>query len=166
MEKKLFGQEAEKLIAKYVATGGKDHSFKQRAQFWVTTLGDKPRLDITPEDIEHGLSVYMAQGKCKVVRTGKGNERAIVLTGVPHSGGTINKIIMAFANWQRRSTASFQKTYVSPTKYVEKQKEGKGRFLDISKTEIETLVKVAGLSRWRPLAALIAVASSKNINSC
>jgi integrase len=108
----------------------------------------------------------MAQGKCKVVRTGEGKERAIVPTGVPHSGGTINKIIMAFATLCKLAKKEYgilPKTYVSPTKYVEKQKEGKGRFLDISKTEIETLVKVAGLSRWRPLAAFIAVASSSGL---
>jgi integrase len=164
MDKALFGTRATQLVAKYEATGGKDHSFPQRARFWIAFIGDKPWLDITPEDIERGLSQYINTGKQKVLRNG--DKRMVVATGAPHSGATINKLIMAFATLCKLAKKEYgivPKTYISPTKYVEKQKNGPGRTLDITKEEIERLVLTAGLARWRLLAAFIAVAASSGL---
>lgn len=67
MDKVLFGDTATKLIAAYK---GADHSFITRSKFWINQLGNRPWVDITPEDIERALAVYMAAGKSKVIRSG------------------------------------------------------------------------------------------------
>ena len=127
MDKVLFGDTATKLIAAYK---GPDHSFVTRSKFWIEQLGNKPWVDITTEDIERALGVYMAAGKSKVIRSGKPPNvmRRVVSTGEPLAPATINKQLMAFPSLTKMAKERYllPRSYQSPTKFVTKQREDSG----------------------------------------
>ena len=112
MHKILFGDTATMLIAAYK---GPDHSFVTRSKFWIDQLGNKPWVDITPDDIERGLSIYMALGKSKVIRSGKPPNvtRRIVSTGEPLAPATINKMLMDFPSLTKMA----KERYLLPLSY-------------------------------------------------
>jgi integrase len=156
-----FADSAMGLICSYK---GKDHSFVTRAKFWVEHIGPEPSWEqITASHIEEGLAKYIQQGKTKVVR--KGDQRLLVPTGEPLAPSSVNKLLMGFASLVKMAKARYilPKTYISPSTLVTKQKEGDGRYLEITKQEIERLVAVAYLARWKPLPALIATAASSGL---
>ena len=95
MDKVLFGDIATKLIAAYK---GLDHSFVTRSKFWIEQLGNMPQVNITPEDIERALAVYMADGQSKVIRSCKPPNitRRVVSNRELLAPATINKQLMAF----------------------------------------------------------------------
>jgi integrase len=164
MDKVVFGDTALKLIATYT---GPDHSLVTRCHFWIAQLGHKPWLDITPEDIERALSVYMAAGKSKVIRSGRPPNvtRRVVATGEPHAPATINKLLMAFPTLVKMAKERYllPRSYQSPTKFVTKQREDNARYIEITRAEIDRLILVAGLARWKPLPAIIATAASTGL---
>ena len=164
MDKVLFGDTATKLIAAYK---GPDHSFVTRSKFWIEQLGNKPWGDITPEDIERALGFYMAAGKSKVIRSGKPPNvtRRVVSTGEPLAPATINKLLMAFPSLTKMAKERYllPRSYQSPTKFVTKQREDNARYIEITKDEIDRLILVAGLARWKPLPAIIATAASTGL---
>lgn len=142
------------------APKGKDVSLFQRGMFWVAHLGDKDWNAITPEDLESGLAKLMTAGR-QVVCKG----RKVEHTDEPIAPATLNKYLIAYASMTKMAKERYllPRTHVSASRFVTKQPENNGRYLDITKEEIEDLIKVAHLARWKPLAAIIAVAATSGL---
>lgn len=111
-------------------------------------LGNKPWFDITTEDIERALAIYMAAGKSKVIRSGKPPNvtRRVVSTGEPLAAATINKLLMAFPSLVKMAKERYLLpcSYQSRTKFVTKQREDNARYNKITKKEIDRLILIAG----------------------
>ena len=139
---------------------GRDSSRYQRISAWTRLLGDKPLSGVTPEDIDAAMAT-LASEPAKVYN-GKdvdGNPIFKRKSG-QRSGGTLNRYLVALAAlfaWARR-TRMLPRGFESPTKYVEKRNESKGRTRYLNKDEYTRLLTACRASPWTRLYLLVLMA--------
>ena len=169
----MFAETASRLLKAKMSRDEKSHkpkdkTFEQRCLFWIEFLGNIPWEEITHRNLQEGLAFLQNRGKAKVVNLKSGDKvikTTVTYTGEEYAPATINKYLITYASLVKLAKERYllDATHLSVTRFVQKQPENNGRHLDITKEEIETLVNVAHLARWKPLPAIIAVASSSGL---
>lgn len=149
-------------IERYLdAYRGADESRYQRITAWLRLLdGNKPLATITPEDIDAGMA-KLASEPARVY-AGKDADGHTVFrkkTG-QRSGATLNRYLVALAAlfaWARRERL-VPRGFDAPTKYVEKNKEARGRVRYLSDIERDRLLAACRESTWPRLYLFVLMA--------
>lgn len=140
---------------------GRDSSRHYRIQAWIRLLGDKPFQQVTADDVDAALAclahepsrVYAgkdADGQPVFRKKGSGQR----------SGSTLNRYATALGalfTWARRQRLT-PRTFESPTKQVEKSKEGRGRVRFLDDGERIRLLEACRASAWARLYLLVLMA--------
>lgn len=149
-------------IARYLdAYQGRDESRYHRLNTWLRLLdASKPLTDITPEDIDAGMA-RLASEPARVYsgKDADGNTIFRRKTG-QRSGATLNRYLVALAAlfaWARRERL-VPRGFDAPTKYVEKNKEARGRVRYLSDIERDRLLAACRESPWPRLYLLVLMA--------
>lgn len=149
-------------IERYLdAYRGADESRYQRITTWRRLLnGTTPLATITPEDIDAGMA-KLASEPARVY-AGKDADGHTVFrkkTG-QRSGATLNRYLVALAAlfaWARRERL-VPRGFDAPTKYVEKNKEARGRVRYLSDIERDRLLAACRESSWPRLYLFVLMA--------
>ncbi len=144
-----------------VAYQGADESRYHRITAWLRLLDPfKPLVAITPDDIDAGMA--KVTGESARVYGGKdadGNPIFRKKTG-QRSGATLNRYLVALAAlfaWARRERL-VPRGFDAPTKYVEKNKEARGRVRYLDNAERERLLAACRESTWPRLYLFVLMA--------
>lgn len=137
------------------AIGHADVRLKRRIQFWIDQFQDKPALDITPDDVDAAISALAQRGKLKQKPGG-----GYMQTGQPLAAATLNRHIAALGHVYKlgKSNRIIPRAHPSPTKGVEKAKEGSGRIINLTREQINQIIDASRLMRWRKFTAMVCVA--------
>jgi len=136
---------------------GRDESRYQRIGAWVRLLGDKPFSLVSPEDIDAAMTT-LANEPAKVYggKDADGNPIFRKKAG-RRSGATLNRYLVALGAlyaWARRGRM-VPRGFESPTKYVEKHQETRGRLRYLSNDERERLLAACRESSWPRLYVFV-----------
>ncbi len=142
------------------AYNGRDETRYQRIGAWVRLLGGKPIESITADDIDAGM-VTLASEPAKVYggRDADGNPIFRKKAG-RRSGATLNRYLVALAAlyaWARRNRL-VPRGFESPTKYVDKNPETRGRVRYLTDDERGRLLLACRESSWTRLYLLVLLA--------
>jgi integrase len=140
-----------------MAARGSDSRFKSVASYWIQYFNTKDHLSITVDDVDAGIAALALRGKLKQIR-GKG----LVPSGQPLTGATLNRHIACIGALYKtgKKLKIVPKTYQSPSLLADKAQESPGRTIHLTKDEIERIMQLSHLVRWRKFPALVAVALS------
>lgn len=141
-------------LAQY-ALGHADTRLKARIQYWINFMGEKDISEITSEDVDAGIEAMARRGKLRQLPGGIWTK-----SGEPLAAGTLNRHISALGHVYKlgKSQRIIPKSTVSPTKGVEKAREGSGRIINLSRDQIDRIIDASRLMRWRKFTAMICVA--------
>lgn len=139
---------------------GADDTRPQRINTWVRLLGDVPMTEITPEIIDEALS-RLANEPAKVYsgKDADGNPIFKRKTG-KRSAATINRYLTALGalfTWCKKQRL-IPRGIDSPTRHVEKLKEGRGRVRFLTDEERNRLLVECQESPWPRLYLLVLMA--------
>ncbi len=152
-----LAQVATQYLAAY---DGRDESRYQRIETWVRLLGEKPFAAVSPEDIDQAMAT-LASEPARVYGGKDADGQPIFRKKVGRrSGATLNRYLVALAAlfaWARRSRL-VPRTFESPTKFVEKNTESRGRVRYLSDDERERLLTTCRASSWPRLYLLVLMA--------
>lgn len=149
-------------VERYLAAyQGADESRYQRLSAWLRLIAPTtPLSTITPENIDAGMA-KLASEPARVY-AGKDADGHTVFrkkTGL-RSGATLNRYLVALAAlfaWARRERL-VPRGFDAPTKYVEKNKEARGRVRYLSDIERERLLAACRESTWPRLYLFVLMA--------
>jgi integrase len=139
---------------------GRDPTRVQRLAFWVKAYGDKPLASITIDDVEAGLKTLATQPAR--VFSGKdvdGNPIFKAKTG-KRAPATLNRYLISLAamfTWARKNRV-LPRNHESPTKFVDKYSEGRGRVRFLTEDERAALLEACHDSAWPRLYLLVLMA--------
>jgi integrase len=137
---------------------GTDQAMANRLAFFVDYFGDRDVTTISPDDIEGALDALAQRGKLHAIRTKGGvvYER----TGKPLSGSTLNRHLADLGTFYRklRELRLTPRGFISPTRGVQRQKEGAGRVVTIDVPSAKRLVAACHLTTNKKLPAMVALA--------
>lgn len=157
-----FQDLAEVVLAGY---SGRDNTFRNRLQFWITHFGDRNIAEMTTEDIEDGIDALVARGKFRVRTTRDPiNPRKAVSTlestGQPLSPATVNRYVACLGTLFRelRRMRLLPRGFANPMRGVQRQAEGPGRTLSVTVEDVKRLVAACRVSRNKKLPAMVAFA--------
>lgn len=142
------------------AYDGRDESRYQRIEAWIRLLGDKPFMDITPDDIDAAMD-QLANEPAQVYhgKDAAGHPIFKRKTG-RRTGATLNRYLQALAacyTWARRQR-KVPRGFESPTKLVDKSQESRGRVRYLKDDEREALLAACRESTWPRLYLLVLMA--------
>jgi len=142
------------------AYNGRDESRYQRIGAWVRLLGDKPFPHITPEDVDAAMAT-LGNEPAKVYAGKDADDNPIFRRKAgQRCGATLNRYLVALGAlfaWARRSRL-LPRGFESPTKYIEKHKESRGRVRYLSDDERDRLLVACRESPWPRLYLLVLMA--------
>ena len=84
-----FQDLAEVVIAGY---SGRDNTFRNRLQFWISHFGDRNVAELTTEDIEDGIDALVARGKFRVRTTRDANNPKKAVSTLEATGQPLAEI--------------------------------------------------------------------------
>ncbi|QWD95054.1 site-specific integrase [Polynucleobacter sp. MG-Unter2-18] len=137
------------------ALGHADTRLKARIRYWIEFMGEKDISEITSEDVDAGIELMARRGKLRQLPGG-----IWAKSGEPLAAGTLNRHISALGHIYKlgKSQRIIPKSTISPTKGVEKAREGPGRIINLSRDQIDHIIDASRLMRWRKFTAMICVA--------
>jgi integrase len=139
---------------------GRDDSRYQRITTWIRLLGEKIFVDVIPEDVEAAMAT-LAQEPARVFAGKDADDNQIFRKKAgQRSGATLNRYLVALAacyTWARKTRLT-PRGFESPTKYVEKQQESRGRIRYLKEDERARLLAACRESTWTRLFLLVLMA--------
>jgi len=144
-------------VAAFIAARDFDRATLSRLAFWVDQLGDKPLVDISPDDVDLALVRLAERGRLKPRRN-----QDTTQAGKPLGPATINRYISQLGSVYKfaRRLRLLPRTFVFPTANIEKLPEpvDPERYLRLE--DVERILAVAKVldTRWGRLCALIVLA--------
>ena len=149
-------------VERYLAAyQGADESRYHRITAWLRLLdGSAPLSSITPDNIDAGMAKLSSESaRVYGGKDADGNPIFRKKTG-QRSGATLNRYLVALAAlfaWARRERL-VPRGFDAPTKYVEKNKEARGRVRYLDNTERERLLAACRESAWPRLYLFVLMA--------
>lgn len=139
----------------FAAYKGRDPSLLTRLEYWKERLGSVPIAQIDADMVDAEMAYLAERGAMKYVR-GKG----IVPANRPLSPATLNRHLVALGSvlTYARRRRLLPRGHVSPLRGVEKHRESEGRLIYLTEEQVERVIAVAALARWRKLPVLIRMA--------
>ena len=153
-----LAEAAQRYFDAYTAA---DHARSRRIAAWVRLLGAQPLQSITPDDVDHAMSI-LAREPAKVFsgRDADGNPIFRRTHLGTRSGPTLNRYLTALGalfTWARR-TRLLPRGFESPTRHVEKLPENRGRVRYLTDEERTRLLTACRASSWPRLYAMVLLA--------
>lgn len=126
-------------------TPARDPMLKARLAFWTDRFGDRPLVELSPDDIDSALA------ELETAPNSKGRMR---------SGPTVNRYRMAMQSAIRfaRQKRLLPRGWVSPFQDIPQHKENPGKVRFLSPEEEQRLMDAARLQGWVLLPLLIRLA--------
>jgi len=145
------------LMQGYLAARERPSDVPGRLEFWLEALGDKPILEITPDEVDAAMMRLAERGKVQPRRSQKGSA-----TGKPLAGATLTRYVSQLAGLFKyaRKQRLVPRAWTPPTRGMDLPAQAPIKTKYFSSEEVERLVKVARLldMRWKRMPALIRVA--------
>lgn len=140
---------------------GRDAARPYRLMAWAEMFGDRQLDSITPEDVEDGLARIAAEPSRVYAGKDAFGKPVFRLRGKgKRSDSTVNRFYVGLGSlftWARKNRL-LPRDHVSPTKFVEKRPEPRGRVRYLREDERQKLFTACRESSWPRLYLLVLMA--------
>lgn len=149
------------LIEAYLrAYTGRDRSRVLHLHRWVQLYGDRPFLELTDDDVFHGLAAIAAESARVYHGRDDNGQRIFKAKPGQRSQSTVNRYhaaLSALFTWAKKRRLA-PRTWENPARAVERAPEDNGVLRFLSPDERSRLLEACRGSRWNRLYALALMA--------
>lgn len=151
----------QEAVSLYLAAyEGNDPTREQRLSFWVRTYGNIPMSQVTIDHVEAGLNTLATEPARVYSGKDADNNPIFKRKSGKRAPATLNRYLISLAalfTWARKNRV-LPRNHESPTRYVDKYSEGRGRVRYLSDDERSRLLAACRESAWPRLYMLVLMA--------